>query len=58
MEDLDEKLEDSDEEYLDEEVADLIKDHDLDVDDSKHVQEIMDDLGLNESDAVELKDDL
>ena len=35
-----------------------MKDHDLDSDDAKHVQEIMDDLGLDEDEAVELKGDL
>jgi hypothetical protein len=58
MDDVDDKPEDSDDEELDEDVIDLMKDHDLDVDDAKHVQEIMDDLGLDESDAVELENDL
>ncbi|MDP3725740.1 MAG: hypothetical protein Q8R36_00910 [bacterium] len=58
MDDSDEKLKDNDEEKIDEETVELMKNHDLDVDDAKHVQEIMDDYGLDESDAVELKDDL
>lgn len=57
MDDSDEKLEDSDDEVNEETFA-LMKDHDLDINDAKHVQEIMDDYGLDESDAVELKDDL
>lgn len=57
MNSSDEKLEDADKE-LDEETIGLMKDHDLDADEAKHVQEIMEDYGLDESDAVELKDDL
>lgn len=57
MNDLDEKNENDDEE-VDDEIFGLMKNHDLDVDGARHVQEIMDDLGLDESDAVELKDDL
>lgn len=42
----------------DDEVKDLMKDHDLDKEEAEHVKEIMDDEGLDEDEAVELKDDL
>ncbi len=44
------------EEEKDEETVELMKDHDLDVDEAKKAQEIMDDLGLDASDAVEIRD--
>ncbi|MDP2668487.1 MAG: hypothetical protein Q8P07_01485 [bacterium] len=58
MDTFEEKSDSDDEDEVDEETTELMKEHDLDVDDAKHVQEIMDDLGLDESDAIELKDDL
>jgi hypothetical protein len=39
-----------------EDVKELMKSHDLDQDIAERVQEIMDDLGVDEDDAVELKE--
>jgi hypothetical protein len=41
----------------DEDVRELMENHDLDKDTAEHVQEIMDDLGIDEDDAVELADE-
>ncbi len=46
----------SDEEAPDEEVAELMETHDLDKDTAERVHEIMDDLGVDEDDAVELEE--
>jgi len=46
------------EEAPDEEVAELMESHDLDKDTAEHVQEIMEDLGVDEDDAIELVDEL
>lgn len=46
------------EEAPDEEVTELMETHDLDKDTAERVQEIMDDLGVDEDDAVELVDEL
>jgi hypothetical protein len=42
----------------DEEIRELMENHDLDRDEAEHVKEIMDENDLDEDDAVELKDDL
>lgn len=42
----------------DEEVAELMENHDLDKEEAEHVRDIMDEEGLDEDDAVELKDEL
>ena len=42
----------------DEEIYDLMENHNLDRDEAEHVKEIMDDEGLDEDEAVELKDEL
>ncbi len=44
------------EEAPDEEVAELMENHDLDKDTAERVQEIMEDLGVDEDDAVELEE--
>lgn len=46
------------EEAPDEEVAELMENHDLDKDTAGRVQEIMGDLGVDEDDAVELEENL
>lgn len=46
------------EEAPDEEVAELMEAHDLDQDTAERVKEIMDDLGVDEDDAVELEENL
>jgi chorismate mutase len=43
------------EEDPDREVIELMENHDLDKDTAEGVQEIMDDLGVDEDDAVELE---
>lgn len=40
----------------DEEVKELMENHDLDQDEAEEVKELMDETGLDEDDAVELKD--
>lgn len=40
----------------DEDVRELIENHDLDQDTAERVQEIMEDLGVDEDDAVELEE--
>lgn len=47
---------DSAEETPDEEVAELMETHDLDKGTAERVQEIMEDLGVDEDDAVELEE--
>lgn len=42
----------------DEEILELMENHDLDQDEAENVQRIMDEEGLDEDDAIELKDDL
>ena len=42
----------------DEEISDLMENHDLDRDEAEHVRDLMDEEGLDEDEAVELKDDL
>ncbi len=44
------------EEAPDEDVKDLMESHDLDKDTAERVQEIMDDLGVDEDDAVEIEE--
>lgn len=39
-------------------VKELMKSHDLDKDTAERVQEIMDDLGVDEDDAVEIEESL
>ncbi len=51
-----ENLDDDKKEELDEDIKDLMKNHDLDKDEAEHVQEIIDETGLDEDCAVELKD--
>ncbi len=46
------------EEAPDEDVKELMKSHDLDQDTAGRVQEIMDDLGVDEDDAVEIEENL
>ncbi len=46
------------EEAPDEDVKELMKSHDLDQDTAERVQEIMDDLGVDEYDAVEIEESL
>ena len=46
------------EEAPDEEAAEPMESHDLDKDTAERVQEIMDDLGVDEDDAVELEENL
>lgn len=41
-----------------EEISDLMENHDLDREEAEHVKDIMDEEGLDEDEAVELKDDL
>ena len=40
----------------DETIVDLMRDHDLDLEDAEEVSEIMDEYGLDEDDAMELHD--
>ncbi|MDP3729890.1 MAG: hypothetical protein Q8R26_04090 [bacterium] len=40
----------------DEEVKELMENHDLDQDEAEEVKELMDETGLDEDEAVELKD--
>ncbi len=47
---------DKEKENLDEEVKELMENHDLDQDEAEEVKELMDETGLDEDDAVELKD--
>lgn len=49
--------EDADDEP-DEEILELMENHDLDQEEAENVQRIMDEEGLDEDDAVELKDEL
>jgi hypothetical protein len=42
----------------DEDVKGLMESHDLDQDTAERVQEIMDDLGVDEDDAVEIEESL
>lgn len=42
----------------DEEVKELMENHDLDQDTAERVQEIIDDLGVDEDDAVEIEENL
>jgi hypothetical protein len=44
------------EEAPDEEVAELMETHDLDKDTAERVHEIIEDLGVDEDDAVELEE--
>jgi hypothetical protein len=46
------------EEAPDEDVRELMKSHDIDQDTAERVQEIMDDLGVDEDDAIELEENL
>lgn len=46
------------EEASDEEAVELMETHDLDKDTAERVQEIMDDLGVDEDDAVEIEESL
>lgn len=46
----------SEDEAPDEEVQELMENHDLDQDTAERVQEIMEDLGVDEDDAVELEE--
>ena len=55
---MDKELINENGEEVDEEVAELMKNHGLDKDEAEHVKEIMDAEGLDEEEAVELKDDL
>lgn len=41
---------------MDEEIKELMKDHDLDEDTAEHVRDVMDEYGLDEYDAVELEE--
>lgn len=41
-----------------EEIKELMDNHDLEEDEAEEVKEIMDELGIDEDDAVELKDEL
>lgn len=45
-------------EALDEEVLELMKNHDLDQDEAEHVQRIIKEYELDENEAVELVQDL
>lgn len=47
---------DKEKEAPDEEVKELMENHDLDEDEAEEVKELMDETGLDEDDAVELKD--
>jgi len=47
---------DKEKEAPDEEVKELMENHDLDQDEAEHTKEVMDEYGLDEDDAVELKD--
>ena len=51
--DLDEEIE-----GIDDEIKELMENQDLDLEEAEHVAEIMDEYGLDEEDAVELKDEL
>ncbi len=45
-------------EPIDEEIAELMQSHDIDRDTAEKVQELIDEEGLDEDDAVELADEL
>lgn len=47
-----------DDESPDEEVRELMKDHDLDQDTAEQAKEIMEDLGVDEDDAIEIAENL
>lgn len=51
------ELLDEDGEPIDEEVAELMQDHEIDKDTAEKVQELIDE-GLDEEDAIELADEL
>lgn len=42
----------------DEEISELMENHDLDKDEAEEVQELMDELGVDENDAVEIQKSL
>ena len=46
------------EEALDEDIKELMESHDLDKDTAERVQEIIEDLGVDEEDAVEIEESL
>ncbi len=46
----------NDEEKIDENIQELMENHDLDKDTAERVQELIDDEGLDEDDAVELEE--
>lgn len=48
----------TDEDAADEEVKELMANHDLDLDTAERVQEIMEELGVDEDDAVEIEGNL
>lgn len=48
----------SGDEKPDEDIREIMENHDLDQDTAERVQEIMDDLGVDEDDAVELEESL
>ena len=43
-------------ETTDEDTSDLMKNYDIDLETAEHVQEIMDELGVDEDEAVELEE--
>lgn len=47
-----------DNEGPDEEVRELMKDHDLDEDTAERVRKVMDELGVDEDDAIEIAESL
>ena len=53
---LEENFDDKEKEEPEEEVRELMENHDLDQDEAEEVKELMDETGLDEDDAVELKD--
>jgi len=52
---IDDELEDN---PLDEELLDLMENHDLDLDTAQRVREIMDEEGIDEDEAVEIEENL
>lgn len=56
--DLEKEIDNDGGEAPDEDIKELMENHDLDKEEAEHVQEIMEEYDLDEDDAVELADEL
>ncbi len=52
------EIDNDEDETPDEDIKELMENHDLDKEEAEHVQEVMEEYGLDEDDAVELADEL